>query len=232
MLIVKPGPMPNPAAVQNITSAMWGTSQYHMVRLSLWSFSWGDGKLLTGVSSTSRAAEWQAAQTISLGTPLGQEEIEPADDMLRSILARTDSCCRTLKPVPRDISVTKDPSWWRQSNDPLYNVHTMIERTPKNHVAGTIFTFRALVNGASRASSTVFAVGEDARWLSQNIVVQYQELGTTSVFPLLQRRALERSIAGELRRPVFPVSQGDLEIYWHPPFLQDPRRQGVAGMAI
>ena len=232
MLIVEPGPMPNPAAVQNITSAMWGTSQYYMVRLSLWSFSWGDGKLLTGVQSVNPEAEWQAARTISLGTPAGQEKIEEADDILRSILARTDSCCRTLEPEAREISVTKDPSWWRQSNDPLYGVHTMIETTPKNHVAGTIFTFRALTRGASRASATVFAVGENANRLSQDIVVQYQELGTTSRFPILQRRALERSIAGQLRRPKFHVPQGDIEIYWHPPFLQDPRRQGVDGAGI
>ncbi len=232
MLIVEPGPMPNPAAVQSITSAMWGTSQYYMVRLSLWSFSFGDGKLLTAVDSASREAELQAAKTITLGTPAGQEKIEEANDILASILARTDFYVRTLEPEPREISLTKDPGWWRQSNDPLYNVHTMIERTPKDHVAGTIFTFRALAKGASRASSTVFAAGAGANTLCQDIVVQYQELGTTSRVPLRQRRALERALAGQIRRPKFNVPQGDLEIYWHPPFLQDPRRKGIEGAGI
>lgn len=224
MILVKPGPMPNPAAAEDMTTSLWGTSQFNLCRLSLWTVGLGDGELHIGVSSQSPTAERQAARTISLGTPAGMEEMEPADAVVASALAASECFCISVVPHPRDLPLG-DQTWKRQNNDTLYPVHTMIEQTPKNNIAGSVFTFRALANGASRASLTVFAVGPGACLLAEEIVAKYQVIGSKGRVPLCQHRALKRTLAGQIRRPDFHVSQGAIEIYWHPPFLQDPRRK-------
>ena len=231
MMFVKPGPMPNPAAAEDITTSLWATSQFHLCRLSLWTLGLGDNELRIGVSSQSPTAERQAVRTISLGTPLGMEEVEPADAVIASALAASECFCISVVPQHRQITLG-DQTWWRQNNDPLYPLHTMIERTPKNNIAGSVFTFRALANGASRASLTVFAVGPGARALAEGIVAQYQAIGSKSRVPLCQQRALERTLSGQMRRPDFTVTQGAIEVYWHPPFLHDPRRKEVSMVVV
>jgi hypothetical protein len=231
MQFVLPGPMPNPAAAEDVMSSLWGTSQTFASRISLWIVGWGDGKVHVAVAASVPKAESIAVETIGLGAAPGESGAVSGDAVIASALASGDCYCIAIVPQYRDIPL-KDTSWWRQNNDPLYPLQTRIEKTPPGRVTGSVFTFRAFAKGRSRASLTVFAAGEDAHELAEGIVAQYQAVGATSRVPILQRRALRRALAGQIRRPAFTVTQGSLEVYWHPPLTQDPRRAETATLLL
>ena len=231
MKLVTPGPMPNPAAAEDVMSSLWGTSQTYLSRISLWFLGWGDGELHIGVGASSPQAEDIAVETIGLGALPGENGSVSGDAVVAAALAASDCYCISVVPQYRDIPL-RDTTWWRQNNDPLYPLQARIQQTPTGHVAGSVFTFRALANGMSRASLAVFASGDDSHGLAESIVAQYQAVGARSRVPRLKRRALRRVLGEQIRSPRFSVTQGSLEVYWHPPLSQDPRRDPNANRLL
>src|ERR1039458_7455938 len=104
MQFVLPGPMPNPAAAEDVMSSLWGTSQTFASRISLWIVGWGDGKVHVAVAASVPKAESIAVETIGLGAAPGESGAVSGDAVIASALASGDCYCIAVVPPDRGIS--------------------------------------------------------------------------------------------------------------------------------
>lgn len=222
MHLIQGNPLPTPADAERLVADLWQLTSGRPLGLYLFGLR-GEG-LTLGVQCATPYVEDLAASTIA--DHCGGQ-VEPGWAIAQMIDVADEEAIINLVPTNRNL-VTESKTFGWQRTDPLRSVFQTLKSVPPSSMAGVGLTLRSLPDLHFTVSIAAFAVGPGSGPIAVRIASSYAGVGVRLRRPFMQKRAIRRTLAGQMRRPTSIKRVEDVTLYWHPPYGVDASLPGVA----
>lgn len=225
MHLIEAYPVPTPADAERLLADLWQLTSGRA--LGLFIFGLHGDRVMLGVQCHQEYVEETAASMIA---DHNGAAVEPGWAIPEMVEVAEEISLVNLVPTQRNLALESSTFGW-QRTDPLRSTFTALANLPSDMLAGVGLSLRAAPDLNWVVSIAAFACGEHAGMTTVRLAASFGGVGVRLRRPFRQRRALNKVLQADLRRPQSIKRVEAVALYWHPPYGQDiplvggPRQQ-------